>query len=134
MATRIFNYLENKKCEVFHAPFDVRLPLMGATENEAIYTVVQPDICVVCDPSKLDTRGCLGAPDLIIEIVSPNNAGRDIKEKYDIYEKAGVFEYWIVRPSDQTVEVYLLSGMENTNVVARMFQATLFLFLSSTMN
>ena len=103
------NFLDHKKCEVYHAPFDVRLPKMGSTENTAIYTVVQPDICVVCDQSKLDNRGCLGAPDLIVEIVSQGSAIRDIKEKFEIYQEAGVLEYWIVRPEDPSVEVFLLS-------------------------
>ena len=58
-------------CEVFYAPFDVRFPKDGETENDKIYTVVQPDICVVCDPSKLDEAGCCGAPDMIVEIFSP---------------------------------------------------------------
>ena len=103
------NYLKKRKCQVFHAPFDVRLPKLETTENEQIYTVVQPDLCIVCDRSKLDARGCLGAPDLIIEIVSLGNAARDIKEKYEIYEQAGVLEYWLVRPYEQSTEVFILN-------------------------
>jgi len=102
-------FLKKKKCRVYQAPFDVRLPKADSDTDEETYTVVQPDICIICDPAKLDSRGCIGAPDLIVEIVSPGSAGRDIKEKFDLYEQAGVLEYWIVRPYDQSVEVYLLS-------------------------
>jgi len=104
------NYLKKKQCQVFHAPFDVRLPKQGETDDAKIHTVVQPDICIVCDRAKLDARGCLGAPDLIVEIVSPGSAGRDIKEKFQIYEEAGVWEYWIVRPEEQSVTVFLLGA------------------------
>ena len=99
-------YLKNKSCQVFHAPFDVRLPRKGEKE---IFTVVQPDICVVCDESKLDERGCLGAPDLVIEITSPSSANKDLHEKYELYEEAGVKEYWVVFPMEGTISVFLLS-------------------------
>ncbi|MBE0639818.1 MAG: Uma2 family endonuclease [Bacteroidales bacterium] len=102
-------YLETKKCEVYHAPSDVRLPKNKTSKaDRSIYTVVQPDIYVVCDLSKLDDRGCLGAPDLIIEIVSPKNSQRDIKDKFEIYQEHGVREYWIVNPNDENVNVFLL--------------------------
>ena len=103
------NYLFGKKCEVYHAPSDVRLPAnkKDKTDN-AIYTVVQPDLYVVCDQSKLDDRGCLGAPDFIIEIVSVQNPKRDIKDKFEIYQKHGVREYWIVNPNDENVNVFVL--------------------------
>ncbi|MFW5975088.1 MAG: Uma2 family endonuclease [Bacteroidota bacterium] len=93
--TRIFgNYTFKKGCKVFHAPSDVRLPKNGnTTSDKEIYTVVQPDIYVVCDLDKLDDKGCLGAPDFIIEIVSAQNAKRDVSEKYELYEKHGVKEY-----------------------------------------
>ncbi|MCL2650163.1 MAG: Uma2 family endonuclease [Candidatus Azobacteroides sp.] len=96
------------KCEIFHAPFDVRLSLSGETDDNKIYNVVQPDICVVCDPSKLDDRGCLGAPDLIVEVQSPSTAKRDLDEKFHLYERAGVREYWVVFPQEQAVTVFLL--------------------------
>ncbi len=101
------NYLWKNPCRVFYAPIDVRLPKNDAKENDKVFTVVQPDICVICDSSKLDEKGCLGAPDLIIEIISPTNSKRDVKDKYKIYEEAGVKEYWIVRPYDETVEIFL---------------------------
>lgn len=105
--TKIFNHLENQLCEVYEAPFDVRLPLKSK-KNEDIDTVVQPDICVICDLSKLDELGCIGAPDLIIEILSPGNNKKDLIYKYDVYEEAGVKEYWIIHPSEQTLLAYTL--------------------------
>jgi Uma2 family endonuclease len=106
-----WNYLRNKKCKVFPAPFDARFPSEeGETSNEKILTVVQPDICVVCDLSKLDDRGCLGAPDLIVEIISPTSAKNDINEKFKIYEENGVKEYWIIQPNDKTITVFILDN------------------------
>lgn len=102
------NYLEKKNCEVYHAPSDVRLLKdENATDDKHIYTVVRPDIYVVCDLSKLDDRGCLGAPDLIIEIVSPERVQRDVKEKFELYQEHGVKEYWIVNPNDENVNVFV---------------------------
>ena len=99
----------DKKCRLFAAPFDVRLPQKGKEDGQ-IYTVLQPDICVVCDPEKLDSRGCLGAPDLVIEILSPSNSNRDLKDKYEIYQEAGVPEYWIVDADDKAIYRYVLEG------------------------
>jgi Uma2 family endonuclease len=95
------------KCEIFHAPFDVRLPKNGEKEDHLIDTVVQPDICIVCDLSKLDEKGCLGAPDMIIEILSFSTAKYDTTVKFKLYEDAGVREYWIVYPSEG-VEIFIL--------------------------
>ena len=108
--TRIWDtYLDSKECEIYHAPSDVRLSKKKKNkEDKDIYTVVQPDIYVVCDLSKLDDRGCLGAPDLIIEIVSPKNSRRDVKDKFEIYQQHGVREYWIVNPNDEYVNVFVL--------------------------
>ena len=102
-------YLKKKKCKIFTAPFDVRLP-NGENEkrNDQIFTVVQPDISVICDVSKIDAKGCLGPPDLIVEIVSPATAKRDVEEKFLIYQKHGVREYWIVFPEDRSLSVFLL--------------------------
>lgn len=103
----IFNvFLRKKPCKVFISPFDVRFKKMDS-EKETI-TVVQPDICVVCDPSKLDTAGCVGAPDLIIEILSPSTSDKDVRVKFDLYEEFGVKEYWIVYPIEELVDVYYL--------------------------
>jgi len=107
---KIWNYIFRRKgkCEVYHAPFDVRFPKNGETADNKIYTVVQPDICVVCDPEKLDDRGCIGAPDLIVEVQSPSTAKRDLNEKFNLYESAGVREYWVVFPQDKAITVFLL--------------------------
>lgn len=98
----IGSFLKHKNCQVFSAPFDVRL-LIG--ENE---TVVQPDLCVICDPEKLDQRGCNGAPDWIIEILSKSTAQKDLTDKFELYEQAGVREYWVVHPSEGTLLIYQL--------------------------
>ncbi len=104
---RLGNHLEKSPCRVYIAPFDVRLPRKSKDDKD-ILTVLQPDICLVCDPSILDDRGCLGAPDLIIEILSPGNSKKEVKNKYEAYEEAGVKEYWIADPIRQTMQVYLL--------------------------
>lgn len=105
----VWNYFRSKKCQVFLAPFDVRLPDSSKKKTDRdIVTVVQPDICVICDLSKLDERGCVGAPDWIIEILSKYTSTKDINLKFDVYEEAGVKEYWVVHPEEQTVLVYTL--------------------------
>lgn len=102
-------YLEKKRCEVYSAPTDVRFPRNKNIKNEKqIYTVLQPDVFVICDLSKMDEKGCLGAPDFIIEIVSAKNSKRDIKDKFKIYQEHGVREYWIVFPNDENVNVFVL--------------------------
>ncbi|HEX7847731.1 MAG TPA: Uma2 family endonuclease [Chitinophagaceae bacterium] len=104
-----YNKLKKTKCHVFPAPFDVRLPVKNRKRDDQITTVVQPDLCVICDESKIDQRGCLGAPDLVIEILSPGNSEKDVKLKYDVYEEAGVREYWVVHPVEETVAVFILT-------------------------
>lgn len=105
----IKNYLRYRECQVYIAPFDVRLPRKDASEDAAIYTVVQPDICIICDPAKLDEKGCVGAPDTVIEILSQGNINRDVKQKYALYEEHGIPEYWIVAPGEKTITVYCLN-------------------------
>ncbi len=104
----IFVTKRKGKCRIYHAPFDVRLPANGITEDNKILTVVQPDVCVVCDLSKIDSRGCLGAPDLVVEIQSPSTMKFDWNDKFNLYEKAGVKEYWIVSPKLFEVAVFIL--------------------------
>ena len=105
----IYQYLKRKTCKVFHAPFDVRLPLSESQmTDQKVDTVVQPDICVVCDPQKLESRGCIGAPDWIIEILSKSTSNKDLNEKYDLYQSAGVMEYWIVHPAEGTIMTHTL--------------------------
>ena len=107
----IANHLWRRPCEIYHAPFDVRLTTRGANAaDDAITTVVQPDLCVICDPAQLDDRGCVGAPDWIIEILSPGTAGRDINEKFTLYEENGVTEYWIVAPGEKNISVFVLEN------------------------
>jgi Uma2 family endonuclease len=108
--TRVFsNFLVRKQCKVYHAPSDVRFPKnKRSLKDKQVYTVLQPDLYIVCDLLKLDDRGCLGSPDLIIEIVSAQNSKRDIKDKFDIYQNHRVREYWIVNPNDENVTVFIL--------------------------
>lgn len=99
----------NNPCEIYSAPFDVRLPKSDNTkDDDKIYTVVQPDLCIICDTSKLDDRGCIGAPDLIVEILSPSTSKKDLNDKFKIYEESGVKEYWIVNPNDENINVFVL--------------------------
>ncbi len=102
---QVSNALDGTPCEVNIAPFDVRLPEADEADED-IRTVVQPDILVVCDRDKLDDRGCRGAPDWVIEIVSPATAAHDQIRKLALYEHHGVKEYWIVHPTDRIVTVY----------------------------
>jgi len=107
IARQIADKLETSACRVYVAPFDVRLP--DSNEADAwIDTVVQPDISVVCDPDKLDEAGCRGAPDWIVEILSPSTAHLDQGRKRGAYERHGVKEYWLVHPVDRIVTVYRL--------------------------
>ena len=100
-------FLKGKQCQVFSAPFDVRIP-KRSKEDKDIITVVQPDICVICDSGKIDRKGCVGAPDIVIEILSPSNSEKELKNKYEVYEESGVKEYWIVFPAEKTLSIYTL--------------------------
>jgi len=106
LVSRIDRFLEGKKCEVYTAPFDVRFP--KENNDNKTFTVVQPDLCIICDLTKLDEKGCIGAPDMIIEILSPKTAKKDIKDKFQLYEENGVKEYWIVSPENRLVDVFVL--------------------------
>ncbi len=102
-----FPFFKKKACQIYTAPFDVRFPNDKNDTNP--YTVVQPDICVICDKSKLDDSGCNGAPDLIVEILSPATARKDQNNKFQLYEEHGVQEYWMVHPDKESVEIYRLN-------------------------
>ena len=104
----IGRYLEGKTCEVYDAPFGVRLFAAKQDSAEKIDTLVIPDISVICDREKLDDDGCKGAPDMITEILSPSTSRYDRFIKFDLYARAGVKEYWIVDPEKKTVAVHLL--------------------------
>jgi Uma2 family endonuclease len=107
LARQVADALEGSGCRVYVAPFDVRLP-RGSEADDAIDTVVQPDISVICDRAKLDDRGCRGAPDWVIEVLSPSSASHDQILKRALYERHGVREYWLIHPVDQIVTVYRL--------------------------
>jgi Uma2 family endonuclease len=109
LSAEIYNFLKRKTCKIFAAPFDVRLPVKNKKKDNEITTVVQPDICVICDESKIDGRGCLGAPDLLIEILSPGNTEKEVKLKFELYEEAGVKEYWVVYPAEQNIAIFILN-------------------------
>ncbi len=104
VSRRLFRFIDQyyieEQCELYSAPFDVVL-LKGEKS-----TVVQPDLCVVCDKSKLTKQGCEGAPNLIVEILSPGNTRREMKEKFELYEKNGVQEYWMVDLGNKSIIVY----------------------------
>jgi hypothetical protein len=100
----LFVFLKNSKCKLYTAPFDVRFPQKGESQ---VYTVVQPDLCVVCDFEKIDSKGCVGAPDLVVEILSPGNSKKEMKSKFALYQEEGVREYWVVDPERELVFVYV---------------------------
>jgi Uma2 family endonuclease len=108
MCRLLYDQVKRQNACLRLGPYDVRLPKPGTTADASIYTVVQPDLCVICDPSKIESRGCLGPPDLIIEVVSPRTVARDWKDKFDLYEEAGVGEYWIVLPQENDISVFVL--------------------------
>lgn len=110
LSGELYAYLKHKKCQVYEAPFDVRLVKNKKEAFHQIETVVQPDICVICDLEKLDDFGCSGSPDFIIEVVSKTSKKRDYHDKYDLYEENGVLEYWIVDPEGKTVDVFVLEN------------------------
>lgn len=106
--TQFHGHFREKLCKVYPAPFGVRLPAGDETFDEEITTIVEPDIVVVCDTSKLDDQGCKGAPDLIVEIVSPASVKHDKITKFNLYERFGVKEYWIVEPIEKLLTVFSL--------------------------
>ncbi|MDQ5768863.1 MULTISPECIES: Uma2 family endonuclease [Thiothrix] len=107
LGSQILQHLRGKPCRPYVAPFDVRLPRQQEADDK-VDTTVQPDISVICERSKLDDKGCRGAPDWIIEVVSPSSAIMDMEKKRRLYERHGVKEYWIVHPSDRWLMVYTL--------------------------
>lgn len=107
LLTELNMFLKGKTCQAYTAPFDVRLPVKSKKDDK-IYTVVQPDICVVCDLDKLDDRGCIGAPDLVVEVLSPGNKQLELQHKYEVYEESGVKEYWLMDSLGHTLLIYTL--------------------------
>ncbi len=106
----LFQYFINHPCKLLPAPTDiVLLNKKKSTVEKEIFTVLQPDICIVCDLEKLkDGKKCVGAPDLVIEILSPGNSKKEMSIKFDLYEEAGVKEYWMVHPQDRSVQIFTL--------------------------
>lgn len=106
----IGSHLKGKSCRIYGPPFDVRFPEYDDKGDPIADTdtVVQPDLCVICDLQKIDRRGCNGAPDMVVEVLSPSTAKKDLNDKFDLYELAGVREYWIIFPDTQAINVYLL--------------------------
>lgn len=112
LSLNLGNFFNGKSCEMFFAPFDVRLP----NKTGEIITVVQPDLCVICDRNKIDDKGCLGAPDLVIEILSPGNSKKEMNLKFNLYEEAGISEYWVVDSSEKFILIY---SLENGEYISR---------------
>jgi Uma2 family endonuclease len=106
---KIGNFLEGKPCKVFDAPFDVLLP-RGDESDDETDTVVQPDISVFCDKSKITKRGARGAPDWVIEILSARTAKKDFETKYQLYQRHGVREYWIVDPGAAAIHAWRIGA------------------------
>lgn len=102
-----YSVFPENQCEVFTAPFDVYLVAENQYGPNA-QNVLQPDICVVCDTSRVEEKGCIGAPDLVVEILSPSTAKRDLNDKFSIYEEFGVKEYWVVFPGEQSITIFTL--------------------------
>jgi Uma2 family endonuclease len=120
LTIEIGSFFKGKACRVYVAPFDVRL-VKADTNDSEVSTVVQPDICVICDSNKIDEKGCAGAPDLIVEILSPASSKKDLNEKFKLYEENGVQEYWVVFPDSNAVNQYVLTNgvYEQTSTLGR---------------
>lgn len=111
LSGEMWSFFKAKPCSAFSAPFDVRLynyP-QSAKANKDIYTVVQPDICIICDAEKLDEKGCIGAPDLIVEILSKGNSAKEMKIKYELYQESDVKEYWVIYPYEEILQQFILN-------------------------
>jgi Uma2 family endonuclease len=107
LAAKFYNFLEGKPCKIYPAPYDVRL---FYEEDESDDTVVQPDLAVVCDERKRGPEGCRGAPDLVVEILSPSNTVIEMDRKFGLYLRSGVREYWVVAPEEKIVHVHRFEG------------------------
>ena len=110
LTRQLANYLEGKRCKVYHAPFAVRLFEKDGDSPEDVDTMVEPDISIVCDQSKIDKHGCKGAPDMVAEILSPSTQRHDRLVKLNLYQRAGVREYWIADPDNKSIQVFTLES------------------------
>lgn len=114
-----FNFFQGKPCRFFAAPFDIRFPdSEKQTDDTSVYTVVQPDLCVICDFSRMDKRGYMGPPELVIEVFSPGNTKKELDLKFKLYEENGVKEYWFVHPVKKSIIIY---SLQNGQYVGRHF-------------
>lgn len=118
ISTNLFRFMvqrfDNKSaCKLYTAPFDVRLYDLRQSKkaDQEIFTVIQPDLCIICDPEKLDEQGCNGAPDLIVEILAKGNARKEVRTKFNLCEAAGVREYWIVFPYESVLQQFVLDDI-----------------------
>lgn len=115
---RLYSYAEyitwsfKERVELLRGKVVKMSPAPSLRHQEKILTVVQPDLCAICDHTKLDEHGCLGAPHLVVEILSPASANKDVKDKYQLYEEAGVSEYWIIHPEEKLLEIFALCNYE----------------------
>jgi Uma2 family endonuclease len=111
LTLKIGNTFKNQKCRAFAAPFDVRLfdKAKSTKANKDVFTVVQPDMCIICDLDKLDDSGCKGAPDMVIEILSPGNSKKEMRIKKSLYEENLIREYWVVDPERETIHQFVLN-------------------------
>ncbi len=105
---KLGSFLKKKPCKVYISPFDVRFP-NESHKDKAVFTVLQPDICVICDRGKIDARGCIGTPDIVVEVLSPGNTKTELLHKYRVYEEFGVKEYWVVSQGDKSILIYTLN-------------------------
>lgn len=119
----LFQYFKSKDCHAFTSPFDVRLydHQKSIKADQEIHTVIQPDLCIISDPNKLTEQGCLGAPDLIIKILSKDNSKKELQTKYSLYQESGVSEYWVVYPYEQAVHQFVLDQVTNKYQLLNMF-------------
>jgi Uma2 family endonuclease len=120
---QLYSFFHHKPCKLFYAPFDVKLydSRKSKLADKEVFTVVQPDLCVICDKSKLSKQGSEGAPDWVIEILSEGNNKKELRLKYDLYEENGVREYWLVYPSEQAVQQFVLNEERQKYELAAMF-------------
>jgi Uma2 family endonuclease len=107
----LYQYFHKRPCKLFYAPFDIKLydSRKSKLRDQEVFSVVQPDLCVICDPEKLTEQGCNGAPDWIIEVLSPGNTKKEMHLKFDLYQENGVTEYWLVYPYEQAVYQFVLN-------------------------
>ncbi len=123
LSYKFYDYLEGKSCELFVAPFDVKLydSKKEHLADDKVYSTVQPDLCIICDKEKLTMQGCEGAPDFIIEIVSKGNSKKDLLLKYELYQENGVEEYWLVYPYEEAVHQFILNKETKRYQLHRMY-------------